>query len=482
MDDGLRREQPTALFAQIVEPRADECTSDALILTRLHGMLFANNQIAPGLGEKTLQLIITRLAAAGRLNLYAEVVPRVVVEGLTWTVFPCPSLTGRALVPSQGIAFPDWKEGRFLPEWASHLSCTLSLCLQGDVVLGPLRRILSEIHDFAVEVLPALVHRVLLSDTATPLQLRQKLSNAFRDMLMDHGKSRKDHLDLVIRTLLYLRCQPLPQEARMSDRNSWLEIDYSLAAAAAVASKAYKTGLLFLELQASQLHLHGAPSSRRASAGQLNEPHNLMQSIFQNLDDPDFFYGVEEQASLDSVVRKLGHETEGFKYLSFQSAVYDSQVRCSNNDSAPTETSGLFQALSVANLDGLARSVQMHSDSLKDTAISDAVLRTGLNLQQWDIPALPSQGLEAGNTLGAFHKISILQNGAAVPVMLDGNLLAVVDSFANKASTGQRLCWHLATLAILAETRDTLMMDSYDDMGENWTRLTRRGNWMENER
>jgi len=477
VSDKLSREHDVTQFKSAGEELRPGSNSDSAIVRRLQAMLFTNDRVAAGQAERTLQMIITQLHSDGTIGLYDSDFDAIFVKDLQWSLFPCP--LPPMMPPSQAkFSFPQWDTELRPEEWASQLALALCLEMRQDPVLSALRHVVSEHSHFAEQVLPAVVHKVLLSESDSQHRARQTLSDTFSDVLKHHGTISYQQVSLVNSILLYLRCQPFPRESTLADRLSWLDVDLGLAAAAAATCQAYKTAILFLELQDSQRHLQSARSSRRSSAPKLDDPAVLVQSIFQKLDDPDFFYGVQEKASVASVLQKLDHEGAGLQKLSFQSAMYDSSLKCSSEENEAPDASGIMSALSAANLDGLARAVQLHQKLNDDNATTDSVLSIGLNLHQWDLPALPSVAPSTKSAFMAFRQLKTSRSQPKILSILNQGLLESMNQIEKAKKLDLRAHQAMSTLAMLTEVKETLASSSMADLDDQWETMTTRTEWM----
>jgi serine-protein kinase ATM len=478
VSEKLSREQDVAQFKSAREELRPGSNSDSAILCRLQAMLFTNDRIAAGQAERTLQMVITQLHVDGTIGMYDSDFDAILAKDLQWSLFPAPS-PAAAPAPSQGkITFPQWDSQLRPEEWASQVALALCLEMRQDPILWALRYVLFEQPRFAEQVLPAIVHKVLLAESDSQLRIRQLLSDNFSNVFKHHRTLPYEQVGIVHSILLYLRCQPFPRENTMADRSSWLDVDFGQAAVAAATCQASKTAILFLELQDSQRHLQSARSSRRSSVPMIEDSDELMQSIFQKLDDPDFFYGVQEKASVASVLRKLDHEGAGLQKLSFQSAMYDSSLKCSAEQIETLDASGVMSALSAANLDGLARVVQLHQKLNDDKATTESVLSIGLNLHQWDLPALPSLAPSTKGAFMTFRQLNTARNQPKILSILNRGLLESLNQIGKAKMLDSRIHQAMSTLTILTEVKETLASSSIADLNDQWHTMTTRTKWM----
>lgn len=263
------------------------------------------------------------------------------------------------------------------------------------------------------------------------------------------------------------------------DRNEWLDVDFGIAAAAASSCAMFKSALLFLELQAAQVILQSTKPSRRSSSAYSEGSLDILRQIYQSLDDPDFFYGVKEAASLESVMSKLRHEGDKTKNLSVQSAAFDSHMKSSRVD----DHSEFVEALVAANMNGAARAVNAHQtpEIGQRRDASNSASLTALNLHQWNI-SIPSSTSDPSSLLfHVFRHTNISANLAEVSKGIDNALLILTKSIVNEGGNRNALRQSIATLAALTETKEAISSRGFDELEACWSRLERRERWQETE-
>jgi serine-protein kinase ATM len=475
----LTMEHSHDLFQPTDSGSAPSRTSRSLIVDNLSALLHSNGYTAASLAEKTLQQVITQVAHQRALDDYEDCFDLALIRALNWHTSHCPEMTG-----AQKYSLPIDEHMKLHPatsvaKWASEFLVSLTSSVRGDPLLGALTPILSKLYSLATRVLPFVVHSFLSADNKDGQPHREIVAKAFLEILSDNSTSRASQKRLVLSTLLYLRRQPLRKETTIADRSTWLNIDFDTAAAAAASCAMYKSALLLLELQASQQTSQSSRSSRRSSAAKVRESPDLLRQIYQSLDDPDFFYGRQEDASLSSVMRKLSHERNSFKNLSFQSAAFDSGIKAS--DSA--DHSELFGALVSANMNGVARAVQAqlipaigrHSDS------SSGASFTALNLHQWDLPLSSAVSDPSSLLFQVFCAANTSINFAEVPKRLDAALLTLVENITQQRAVGTVLRHSMSALAALTETKEALSLRSSEELAVYWLKLSDREEWQETE-
>jgi ataxia telangiectasia mutated family protein len=263
----------------------------------------------------------------------------------------------------------------------------------------------------------------------------------------------------------------------MDERDGWLEIDYMEAAAAASQCQMYKTSLLFIEIHASRI----AASSRRSSAAKSPEPLDLLHVIFKNIDDPDLFYGVEQDVSLRAVMRNLQHEGSGFKNLSFQSANYDADMKLARG-AEDTSAFEIVKALNATNLQGIASTMcSALGGNGGSTEAFESMLSTALDLQQWDIP-VPATSSATGNIFRALQNLATSDDKVHLDGKIDECFLAVLGQLSEENQSLSSLRSSMRALGVLTEVDEVLSSQSFEQVQEGWKRIMGRSSWLKFER
>ncbi|KAL4957717.1 hypothetical protein BDW69DRAFT_180363 [Aspergillus filifer] len=473
INDALLREQELALFRPYLSRSNIDptCRSKANILQLLCNMLLNSEQTGPI--ERTLQLIVSNLANFPTFGVCASVVPSSLMKALTWEPYQCPGITLSALEARERDGLRGWDLGLSPLDWARNVGLFLSKTAAEDHVIGPLESILYLIPNLATQLLPYILHDALLAEYRGEIHVREDISHIFKTVLQNDEDRTIPHARLVIGCILYLRDQPRPDEQTIVERDSWLDIDYAVASSAASRCRLPKTALLFLELHASRC----ISSSRRSSVAKYEPPQGLLHDIFKNIDDPDFFYGIQQNSSLESVMETLEHESSGFKNLLFQSAQYDSQLQITGSGTSY----GVLKALNSTNLQGISNSMLGSLGNSSDSAIPiDDMLKAATNLRQWDIPVSPLNTSPPATIFRAFQSLNT--SGALVDMHA-----SIEDSFANSLNlidSGRRsaasLRTAMRTLGILTEIEEVLSSKTRDEVDEKWQRMSARSSWLQN--
>ncbi|KAK2789529.1 Serine/threonine-protein kinase tel1 [Onygenales sp. PD_12] len=454
-------------------PESINLTSKFSIIQILCDSLLSNTRQDIGLAERALQAIFTNLSVNPELQECATAIPASLVKTLTWAPYICPNMS---LDRSQKADFDhdiQWTPDVPVAEWARDVTLCLTIKERSDPVISALPKILFEIPALAMKLLPCIVHDLLLSEFEGSREVRQAVSDMFHQAFHDVREATVPHIRLIINCILYLRHQKIPHETTMNQRDNWLEIDYLEAANAATQCQMYKTSLLFIEI-----HFSRASLSRRTSISKSPDSFVLLHDIFKNIEDPDLFYGIQQNTSLDSVLEKLQHESAGFKNMFFQSANYDADVRLSSR-TGDSNSLGLIKALNATNLQGVASSMfKGPGGNGKSTDVFESMLSTSLYLQQWDIPVPSASPSAAGNIFKVLQSINLSEDKAHLIQALDGTFLEVLNYLLQDNQSMAELRAMMRALGILTEIDEILSSENYAQLHDEWERILSRSSWL----
>lgn len=361
-------------------------------------------------------------------------------------------------------------------DWARNIALLLTKAATRDPVVGPLRKILNVIPGLAVQILPYILHEVLLAEFHEERDNCLSISQIFKKVLREVDEDTIPHARLVIDCILYLRNQPCPDESTIVQRDEWLDIDYEEASFAANKCRMRKTCLLFLEIQASRT----LAGSRRSSLAKYEPPLDLLTNVFKEIDDPDFFYGIQEEPTLESVMERLDYEGAGIKNLLFNSARYDSEMQLSGNASAH----GVLKALNSTNLEGIASAMSSApSNNTEEGSTSfDSMLQGAASLQQWDIPVPPISNSPSAITFKFFQNINTLERMTDVFPSLDESFLSTLGLLATTNRSVHSLRAALRALSCMTEISDILSSTSSEQVHGEWEKITMRKVLLQTER
>ncbi|QQK44000.1 PIK-related kinase, FATC [Penicillium digitatum] len=479
IDQLLLREQDLSLFQSPETPLSSDifCHSKAKILRFLCDMLHAQKHFEAGLVERTLQLIVSNIAHYPEFQGCSEVIPESLMKALIWNPYTCPAVVLSNSEQERCENAATSTSGQSVADWARSVSLFLSNAALEDPVIGSLRKVLNVNSGLAVQLLPYVVHDVLLSERGGKGErgdIRGEISAAFRQVLSVADKETLPHAQLVINCILYLRNQPVPDESTIVQRDKWLEIDFGEASLAAHRCGLHKTSLLFLEIQTSRVVM----TSRRSSVVKYDPPPALLHDVFKNIDDPDLFYGIQQSSSLASVMERLDYESSGFKNLLFQSAKYDSEIQMSDK----AGSNGVLKALNATNLRGIANTMLSASSSANDAPVAFAsMLQAATSLQKWDIPVSPLDSSPSATVFRTFQGLNTSGSLLEVTGSIESGLLTTLSSLLQTSGSAIKMRESMRALGIMTEISDTLHFASFDDVEKGWQSIMARSSWLKTE-
>lgn len=367
-----------------------------------------------------------------------------------------------------------WIEDVSSPDWLKQLSVFLAECVPDSILLSVLPPILAKAKGFAEKAFPFMVHLVLYFQLEEQQPIKRRLSAAMKGWLASANTSARDNLKLLINTILYLRTQEYPKESSIEDRLHWLEIDYSIAASAASRCAMYKTSLLFAELTASDK----TRSSRRSSTSRDSDINGTLLTIFENIDDPDTYYGLPEDASLAKVLARVEYEREGTKSLAFRGAQYDCNIRL-RCEEAEADAQALVGALDTLGLSGLSHSVlQTQQNNGASNATVESTFGTSRRLEMWNLPAPPASGHHTVVLYRAYQSIHQATNVSAIRSVVYEGFSRVMRSITGSVSNATTVRSRLTALAGLTELDDVLNSKDAADIDSILAKFRGRSQWM----
>ena len=444
------------------------------ILRLLRDLLSSDSRVEVGLAESTLQLICSRLIEPDELAMCEQVLPPSLLVSFKWNNF---------YPPETGLCFPSSRSMRDVSryqknvdkdEWIRNLCVALAHAASEDAILGALSPVMSDFPRLSEQLFPYILHLALLKDFGGQQNLRSDISATFREWFQAREMSAGAPIKMLIMGLLHLRKQPLPRETSRADREQWLDIDYGEAAQAAVLCQMFRTGLFFVEIQFSQ----AMRASRRSSSQKIQEPTELLLTIYRNIEDPDSFYGVQQQSSLSAISDRLEFERDGPKSLSFRGAQYDSQLRHSDGQGR-ADYRGLVNAFSNLELNGLSMSLlQDQRARLSDIDGARDMYRSARKLEQWDLPSPASHKGEEAMIYRSFQYMNNSVDHHALKMKLRHGIADIMTQMTGKDQTESSMRSMLRGLAVLTEADEVLASVNAEQLGETWDRLRSRLHWM----
>ncbi|RDA85469.1 hypothetical protein CP532_0008 [Ophiocordyceps camponoti-leonardi (nom. inval.)] len=468
--DGILRESRLLEYKEMAPPGSNG--SETGILCLLQQLASNQDSVVAGLSEVTLRTVVSQALLKEDEELLAacqKTLSDALFLASQWGAYRSPP--SEALETS--IAADAWTEDVVSEQWLSRLSVCLARSVPESILLSALPPSLEDLKDLAEKSLPFVVHLVLYFQLRQPTTKRQ-LSAAIKEWLSSKAPRARNNLKLLINVILYLRTQEFPRETSIDDRSQWLDIDYASAAAAAARCGMYNTALLFAELAASE---STRPSRRSSQVRQLDMNDTLL-TIFENIDDPDAYYGLPEDASLANVLARVEHEREGSKCLAFRGAQYDSHLRL-RSLRAEADGQALVGALSTLGLSGLSNSLLQTQQELGFSGSAmETTFRTARRLEMWDLPVPSTSEHHSVTVYKAYQSI---QQATDLPVARSAvydSLSRIMGSLTGTSLNATALRGRLASLASLTELDDLINVTEPAGMSSMLHKFQARCQWM----
>ncbi|KAH7418935.1 serine/threonine-protein kinase-like protein tel1 [Cadophora sp. MPI-SDFR-AT-0126] len=453
----------------------DDGESRSCILSLLRELTLARSPQNAGLAEAALRVIMSTSDGAG----YHQHLPEPLLVASNWAPYQIPpSDIEQGTENTMSLAQVLTADAILGDNWLRDLSIAVAQSVPNEPLLHSLVPILQNVPGFADRAFPFILHLAISTPFQDQRARKEDLSRAFVQWFDGAASIKKNNLKMLLNTILYLRTQPLPHEKSIADRSHWLAIDYLKAATAATRCGMLKTAILFAEEHWSL----PVKTSRRSSAVRDNEfgniPPEILLGIFENIDDPDMYYGVQQNTSLSAILARFDYEKDGPKSLAFRGAQYDSHIRRRNPDSTQ-DVQSLVKALDVLNLSGLSSSLLQAQQSVGMTpAALESMFRTARKLEQWDIP-VPSTGANDSVTIyKAFQSVHMAVSEATVLTAVNEGLESTMKILVQGELSASALHSSLQTLASLVELDEVLTSRGSPQFEEILARFRNRSIWM----
>lgn len=477
----LLRESTLSQMKELqVSPKAED-SSTACLLNLLQSLTLDYDQRTVGLAESALRVIVTNsdtfLEETCKRNLSLH------LQGVSmWNPYQAPpseTRVDRNLIES--LSDPFTTDAIRRPQWLCDLTIITTQFAPHEPVLRALVPILRGVSGFAERAFPFVLHLVLSTPSQSQQLAKKKLSAAFSAWFSGSQDIEKNSLKILINSILYLRTQPLPNERSIADRSRWLDIDYMKAASAAAHCGMFRTALLYAEDAYMCTQQVRIKSSRRSSSI-LQEvpdlPAEILLTIFQNIDDPDLYYGVQQGASLNTILARLEYEKDGSKSLAFRGAQYDSHLRRHDPESAQ-DAQSLVKALDVLSLSGLSHSLlQAQQTTGMSSASRESMFRTARKLEQWDLPVPSNSSNNALTIYKAFQAIHNAPDYVSILRAINEGFIQTMAAFVEEDHGVSALHDALQTLAALVEMDEVLSTKGSEEFEDLTFRFQNRSDWM----
>jgi len=382
VDKGILRESSLSQYGKLA---LGEYDSELALVNLIYSYTTDNNSMTAGLAESALRIIVSESSSENDHELNSacqKVVSQELLAASSWNPYRCPpsdtssleAISDEKLYTAEAFASPDWVQ---------NLTIHLAQSVPDDILLSSVPGLLRHLSNFAFLAFPFVLHLTLLHERDKQNTARKKISTALKTWLKQSSTVALDNMRVLLNSILYLRTQKVPGETSIAGRTQWLEVELPTASAAAVACGMSKTALLLTEISSSEV----TRSSRRSSAARAQDNTDLLLEIFENIDDPDAYYGISQASSLESVLSRIEYEKDGGKSLAFRGARFDSNLR-RNNEASRADSQLLVGTLNSVGLSGIAQSLlqtQNSSQSFSETVAS--TFNTARRLEMWDLPA-----------------------------------------------------------------------------------------------
>ncbi|KAL9126224.1 MAG: hypothetical protein Q9217_004696 [Psora testacea] len=477
--DTERQESPTPNSATLSNSRIK-------ILRLLSDLLTRDSRQEVGLAESALQSIVTKLYLTEYTQECEKSLNQHLIEAMLWKEYELPLLSG----PSSGTSRDNFLNATALPikghaviEWIRRLCQELAYKAIDDPLIAPLSHLLRVIEGFAEKAFPFILQLVLLKESGGQETTNRTISDLCRRTFERCMVGEVDHhaVQILLNAVLYLRTQPLPQETVKSDRSHWLDLNYRHAAYAANKCSLHKTALMFLEIDDSEKIKAEAASRRKSRSKQESKEilNDLLLDIFQQIDEQDAFYGVQQPSSLSSMMSQLEYEHAGFKSLSFRGAYYDGQIRNSSSR-VDVDAEGMVKVLNSLDLHGLSQPLVSKITCTRSESVN-AALNTARKLEQWDISPPSSHVSDASTVFEVFQKINNASDEAHLAAALDTGFADSMHQLLTNQSSKPSIQTTLGSLAALTEAEEVFSSPRLDRIEEVLARFQARNDAMHSE-
>lgn len=449
-------------------------TSKSIIFEALEDMLRSSDSREVGLVEDGIRWMLSR--ARGDLTEIQGLLTSSVISALTLSTMDSTEHIPPLRPVSLETAFSSQKQ-RSVDAWLQVVCSSLANKAFADPIIASLTRIIHGIPSMAERLFAPILHVVLLREYESKQETRRIVSSSLKSLFHDIDSFTIPHAKAALKAIMYLRKQPLPKETTPADRERWLDLDYVEAARAADYCKLHTSALLLAELGHTQSP--SQRSSRRSSVLlQTTVPDDLLLSIYKSIEEPDSFYGVNQDANLSSVLNRLDYEAEGFKSLLFRGAQADSEMR-RLRDVSGTTAGGLVSALNYLNLNSLNHAL-LSSEQFKAAGPNTAerALEAARKLEQWDIRVPESASTEPSIVYAVLQGISNATNMDEVRRQLDRGFTDALAMMVAKDTSPELIRSGSRTLGTLTEIDDIMTSVSLENLEDAYANIERRQRWM----
>lgn len=277
--------------------------------------------------------------------------------------------------------------------WSKNLAELLADVLAAkDPLFGQVVPIARASASFARAILPPLCHSLLLSGAVADDGVPTAALSSYFQRLLGYADAAVESVGLVVDVIVSLRKHARPEirSSQPSRFDTWLSIPWIYVAQGAIKTGRHLTALLCLDLAHEYDHLfavnaQGHPYSRAHD----DKAQQLLYAIYENIDEPDGFYGRQSSDVREALLRRYRHEGNWDGAFKAWGARHEAQVyHPDRRDSAAT--GGVVAALASFGFNRLALDVWQParlSGSLTEKDIaSDLPYELAWRTDVWDLP------------------------------------------------------------------------------------------------
>lgn len=460
----------------------DQHNSIRAIVGTLANMLWQEYVASAGMAEGTLSNVLSTIPKTERQALLASSKHWSNFEDLVFESIPRPPLHSLETLTMDLGACLEFEEFADQQHWASAVAELIIQQNTSDSFLVGLVPLLRMNASFGENALPMIAHLVLDAQVDGEQTARELLSELFNTIFRSPSARSGPFCAVALKVVLYLRRWMYPRETNFAARNNWIDIDFGMAAKAALDSKMPQVALMMLEIGKSEqdLQITSRRSSIRATQTNFTLDSTLLPDIFQRVEDEDFFYGSHHESNITSVLAKLRHENQSNRVLALQSALFDSAIKSNGLEPAiKQQGDGIVAALSLANLHGLAYATQQYALNSSERMPFDDSL---LNIHQWDVP-IPAGSPGHGSALQTvLQRVDNFQSKKDVQSGINSAVSHVVSGLTHQTAARRLPASQLLGLATLTAVEQLLNTSSHEGLSEVWAQNMRPLDWMVRER
>jgi ataxia telangiectasia mutated family protein len=380
------------------------------------------------------------------------------------------------------LASPEWlKKSENVDAWLRDFTTFLA-DVQGccaEPFYSQLVPLLSQSFEFSKHSLPLIVHSILHREISQRRDTaRISLSRYFGAILV-HPQTDSRCTRHVVDIVNYFRQHPQPGSSSLVSGDLWLQLDWTQLGRAAAGCGRYHDCLLFLELARE----HGGEETENfvsTTGKSTDSARQLLYEIYEHVDDPDGFYGIQSDDFKETLIRRYHHEERWTRAFKIHAADFESSMPGSALPSSAATVS-IVESLAASGFHRLALSVlrpASASGGIGEGVSSNNGLPYELawRTQQWDIPLeRNAQTTSAASLFSALRAIHRERDESTAMEALDASIVGEMRKAATvSADLPMPNREALATLLSLREVRmwrlECFRRDRLPDKSKAWLR------------